>query len=126
MTRQKKEQVKKVGDTYLSEKKQLDVAKKTAKQNQMNKSKKAVALSYNQQTDEAPIVKAKGFGRTAEEIINRAKEHHIAIQEDASLVELLSQLQLDQQIPEALYAVTAELLAMVYKLEQKAATNEAR
>lgn len=83
--------------------------------------KKAVAVKYDPQQGEAPVVKAKGKGLVAERIIELAKEHDVPIYEDPSLVELLHKIELNEQIPEELYTVMAEILTMVYKLDQKAA-----
>ncbi|MEB1810070.1 MAG: EscU/YscU/HrcU family type III secretion system export apparatus switch protein [Bacillaceae bacterium] len=78
----------------------------------------AIALSYNETLDEAPRVKAKGKGFVAEEIIARAKEHHIPIQEDPSLVELLSQLEINETIPTELFEVVAEVFAFIYRIDK--------
>ncbi|EGL82320.1 type III secretion exporter [Caldalkalibacillus thermarum TA2.A1] len=86
--------------------------------------KKAVALHYDPEQHAAPVVKAKGTGPVAERIIELAKQHDIPIYEDPSLVELLSKIELNEQIPEELYTVIAEILAMIYELEQKAAYSE--
>lgn len=82
--------------------------------------KRAVALQYHEGVD-VPRVKAKGSGMVAEEIIKQAKEHNIPIHEDPALVQMLSELDLDEEIPAELYAVVAEVFALIYQLEQKAA-----
>lgn len=60
--------------------------------------KKAVALKYIPGQSEAPVVVAKGQGSVADIILQKAKENGVAVQEDAALVEVLSKLDLDQQI----------------------------
>lgn len=82
------------------------------------KIKSAVALSYDMEKDVAPIIKAKGKGFVAEQIIERAKENNIPIQEDPSLVELLSQLEINEAIPEELYEVVAEVFAFIYRIDK--------
>jgi len=82
--------------------------------------KKAVALKYDPQKNAAPIVTAKGQGFVAEEILRRAAEHGVPIQEDASLVEVLSKLDLQQEIPPELYQIVAEILSFVYRSDRKA------
>lgn len=82
--------------------------------------KKAVALRYAQETDAAPKVVAKGKGHIADRILEMARENGVPVQEDPSLVEILGQLELDQQIPSELYQVIAEILTMVYKADQNA------
>ena len=84
------------------------------------KPKKAVALTYKTDRHDAPVVSAKGKGAIAEKILQTAKEHHVPIQEDASLVEVLSALELEQQIPPELYQLVAEILTFVYQTDRKA------
>lgn len=79
---------------------------------------KAVALKYQPQSDTAPRVVAKGKGKVAEKIIEIARAHHIYIQNDPDLIEVLAQLDLDDEIPPDLYAVVAELLSFVYSLNR--------
>lgn len=79
--------------------------------------KKAVALKYTPDESDAPIVTAKGQGKLAETILERAKEHGVPVQEDAALVEVLSKLDLDQQIPAELYQLVAEVLTYVYQAD---------
>jgi flagellar biosynthesis protein len=54
----------------------------------------------------------------AEEIIARAREHGIFVHESPELVALLSQVNLDGQIPSQLYVAVAELLAWIYQVER--------
>ncbi len=78
------------------------------------KIKKAVALKYDRLKDEAPKIKAAGQGRIAEKIIELAREHGIPIHDDPDLVEVLSSLDVGQEIPPDVYVAVAELLAFVY------------
>ncbi|MDT8859043.1 EscU/YscU/HrcU family type III secretion system export apparatus switch protein [Alkalihalobacillus sp. MEB130] len=80
--------------------------------------KHAVALRYQPETDLSPQVIGSGKGFMAEEIIKKAKEHKIPIQEDKALVELLSQLEVNQAIPTELYEVVAEIFAFIYRIDQ--------
>ncbi len=80
---------------------------------------KAVALRYTPGREQAPRVMAAGKGKLAEKIIQIAKEHNIHIHNDPDLVEMLSQLQPDQEIPPELYKVVAEILVFVYSLNGK-------
>lgn len=81
-----------------------------------NRSKKAVALQYQPTVDNAPKVTAKGKGELAEKIIKIAREHNIYIHNDPDLIEILSCLDLNEEIPPDLYIIIAELLAFVYGL----------
>ncbi|MDB5762091.1 MAG: flagellar biosynthesis protein [Herminiimonas sp.] len=76
----------------------------------------AVALAYRA-GHAAPKVVAKGHGLIAEEIIARAREHGVFMHESKELVALLMQVELDRDIPPALYRTVAELLAWLYRIE---------
>lgn len=80
--------------------------------------KKAIALRYDNDKENAPKVIAKGKGLVAEEIVEAAKKHEIHIQEDPALIELLSKIEIHQQIPEELYEAVAEIFAFIYKLDK--------
>lgn len=77
----------------------------------------AVALHYDGKN--APRVTAKGAGELAERIIALAKQHGIPLQENAPLVTLLAQLELGDEIPQALYLAVAEVIAFAYLLSGK-------
>ncbi|MET3194448.1 EscU/YscU/HrcU family type III secretion system export apparatus switch protein [Bacillus sp. OAE603] len=87
--------------------------------NNQEKRKEAIALKYNTELDSAPKIVAKGKGVIADEILSKAKEFGVPIQEDPSLVEVLSQLEINQAIPEDLYSVVAELFAFIYRADQQ-------
>ncbi|RYM07197.1 hypothetical protein EWH99_00570 [Sporolactobacillus sp. THM7-7] len=87
---------------------------------------KAVALSYDTEREEAPRLSAKGEGKTARKIIETAKAHQIPIQEDESLVSLLSALDLNTVIPPELYAAVAEIFVFIYNIDEKASTQNER
>ncbi|WP_339064142.1 EscU/YscU/HrcU family type III secretion system export apparatus switch protein [Tepidibacillus marianensis] len=53
-------------------------------------------------------------------MIEKAKEHHVTIHEDDVLAEILSQLELNQEIPHELYSMIAEIFALVYRAEKMA------
>ncbi len=76
-----------------------------------------VALVYD--GENAPIVTAKGSGHVAEEILKIAHEHNIPLHEDAELVQLLSQLELGDEIPRALYVTIAQVIAFAYVVSGK-------
>lgn len=78
----------------------------------------AVSLKYQPESDRAPRVTAKGKGKIAEKIIKIAKENDIYIHEDPDLIEVLSQLDINEKIPPDLYLVVAELLAFIYSLNK--------
>lgn len=80
--------------------------------------KKAVALKYTAERS-APTVVAKGKGHVADSILQKARESGVPVQEDASLVEVLSKLDLDQEIPPELYQLVAEVLSFIYRSDSK-------
>jgi flagellar biosynthesis protein len=77
---------------------------------------KAVALKYDIDKDNAPKITAKGKGETASNIIKIAKEHDIPIKQDADLIELLSQIDIDKEIPSSMYKAVAEIFSFIYDL----------
>jgi flagellar biosynthesis protein len=87
--------------------------------NSNSKPLKVVALSYDSSQQAAPKVTAKGSGLIANSIIQKAKQHQIPLQEDPSLVELLSQLQINETIPEQLYDAVAEVFAFIYHVDRE-------
>ncbi|MDP3300369.1 MAG: EscU/YscU/HrcU family type III secretion system export apparatus switch protein [Sulfuricurvum sp.] len=81
--------------------------------------KKAVALRYDPSKEDSPRVIATGKGISAENIIKIAELHNLPIQEDADLVELLSKVELDKEIPEKLYIAVAEVFRFLYDITRK-------
>ncbi|WP_217585621.1 EscU/YscU/HrcU family type III secretion system export apparatus switch protein [Lentibacillus saliphilus] len=84
-----------------------------------NNRKKAIAMKYDDNQEYVPKITAKGTGRTAENILKKAAEHNIPIQEDASLAELLSELNINEKIPEELYQAVAEVFAFIYRIDEQ-------
>jgi flagellar biosynthesis protein len=80
---------------------------------------KAVALKYDAKSSSAPKVTAKGEGETAKNIIKIAKLHDIPIQKDEDLIELLSKVELDKEIPAEMYKAVAEVFSFIYKMTKK-------
>lgn len=80
---------------------------------------KAAALRYDKSKENAPRVIAKGDGKAADNIIKVAELHNLPIKKDEDLIELLSKVELDKEVPEALYKVVAELFSFVYKMTKK-------
>ncbi len=78
----------------------------------------AVALAYAENSP-APKVVAKGRGLIAEAIIEKARASGVYVHNSPELVGLLMQVDLDRHIPPQLYVAVAELLAWIYRLEQR-------
>ena len=81
----------------------------------MKKSIEAVALEYGQNS--APVVVAKGQDALAQRIIAEARRQGVYVAEDATLVSMLSRLELDEEIPPSLYKTVAVILAWAYWLK---------
>ncbi len=81
------------------------------------KRKEAVALKYDLELGDAPRVTAKGQGLIAENILKKAEEAGVPVQEDPTLMELLGQLDVNEMIPERLYGAVAEVFAYLYHME---------
>jgi len=79
----------------------------------------AVALRYSEKEGGAPRVLAKGTDLVAAKIRELAAEHKIPMLEAPPLARALYRhTEIGHQIPEALYAAVAEVLAYVYQLRR--------
>ena len=78
--------------------------------------KQAVALRYRPEEGSAPKVTAKGRGYLAEQIVELARKHNVPIREDKDLLQVLSRLDLNQEIPTEVYKAVAEILAFIYRV----------
>lgn len=88
----------------------------SSQDNLSQRQQRAVALAYAAGS-KAPTVVAKGRGLVAEQIIDRARDAGVFVHESKELVSLLMDIDLDGQIPPALYRAIAELLAWLYHIE---------
>ena len=80
----------------------------------------AVAIKYDPQEADAPIVLAKGADYLAAKIKEVAKENHIEIVENKPLARMLyANVDVGKAVPPELYQAVAEVLAFVYKLQGK-------
>ena len=78
-----------------------------------------VAVSLRWDGKGAPKVTAKGKGEVAERIIALAQAHGVPLREDKALVDVLSRVDLTQQIPPQLYVAVAEVIAFAYAISGK-------
>ena len=76
---------------------------------------KAVAIKDSSQAKTRPRIVASGQGTFAEQILQIAWANNIKVREDADLVEILSAIDIDSEIPVEVFAAVAEILAYVYK-----------
>jgi flagellar biosynthesis protein len=80
---------------------------------------KATALAYDPQKGSAPTITAQGTGYNAKSIIQIAKEHNVPIKKDEDLINILSQIEVDQEIPEELYKAVAEIFSFIYNMSNE-------
>jgi len=85
--------------------------------------KSAAALRYRPEQDAAPRVTAIGRGRMAEQILAVAAANDVPVVADPDLAELLAALDLEMEIPPALYRAVAEVLVYLYRLDTPAAKS---
>jgi len=81
----------------------------------MNTLPLAVALQYDKSAAPVPRVVAKGRGEVGETIMKLAREHGVPIEENAPLAEALAQVEIGEDIPEALYRAVAEVLIFILR-----------
>ena len=80
----------------------------------------AVAIKYDNENSHAPIVVAKGVDHVAQQIKKIARENEVHIVQNPPLARTLyAEVDIEKTIPEALFGAVAEVLAYVYKMNQK-------
>lgn len=75
----------------------------------------AVALKYEWGDKALPKVVATGRGTVAEQILELAFANGVKVREDSDLVEILSAVDVDSEIPVEAIVAVAEILARVYR-----------
>lgn len=84
----------------------------------------AVALKYD--GDQAPTIAATGTEELAQEIVRIAREHGVPLYENAELASILARLSLNEEIPESLYRVIAEILAFAFHIRGRTPEDAGR
>lgn len=87
------------------------------------KLKLAVALKYRVKEDSAPVVVATGRGAMAESLLKKAKDLDIPIHPDGELAQMLSEVEVGNSIPEELYEVVAQIMALIYRMDSALSGN---
>lgn len=77
---------------------------------------KAIALKYPEGV-EAPVIMAKGQGRTAQIMLEEAEKHNIPIEEDKVLVDMLGLSSVGDLVPENAWQSLAVIFS--YILEER-------
>jgi len=83
-----------------------------------NTRQRAIALRY-EEDDKAPKIVASGAGEIARRILELAAQNDIPIQHDDSLVDILGKLDVGFEIPPETYRAVAEILAFLYRTDEK-------
>lgn len=82
----------------------------------------AVAIRYDREEMEVPMVVAKGADLIAKRIRDRARESNVPLVENKPVAQaLFKQVEVGDEIPSELYAVVAEILVAVTKAGRRAA-----
>ena len=76
----------------------------------------ALAIRQPNNQHDIPEIIAGGKGRVAEQIIQIALQNGVKVREDEDLVEILSSIDLETEIPIEAFAAIAEILSYVYAI----------
>ena len=82
----------------------------------------AVALRYDKPN--APRVTAIGRGELAARIVELAQASGVPLSQNAELAAVLAKVEIDHEIPVALYRAVAEVLAYVLRIAGRAAATK--
>jgi flagellar biosynthesis protein len=85
----------------------------------------AFAMGY-EKDDLAPKVLARGYGVTAQRMVELARDAGIPVREDRDLAEVLSVLGEGECIPEVLYEAFAIMLAGIYAANDRLEKRDER
>ncbi|MBD5144521.1 MAG: flagellar biosynthesis protein FlhB [Ruminococcus sp.] len=78
----------------------------------------AVAVRYDETSDRAPVVVAKGADNVAFRIIEKAEEHGVSVVENVPLARgLFKEVDVGREIPYDFYRAVAEVLSFVYSMK---------
>ena len=79
---------------------------------------KAVALKYPQGA-QAPFVIANGKGLLAKRILEEAQANDIKIEENAPLVEFLSEVKVGSLVPQESWEILAQIFSVILAEEER-------
>jgi flagellar biosynthesis protein FlhB len=85
----------------------------------------AMALRYIDGQDEAPKLVGQGRGELAQRMIDAARAYGVPVVRDVPLARALSELEVGDEIPEALYEAVAEILRAVWTETDRASEHGA-
>jgi len=80
----------------------------------------SIAIQYEQETMDTPLIVAKGADNVALKIREIAKEHNIPLYEDVPLARAMyDKVEPGDSVPQEFFAAVAEIIAYVYRLQGK-------
>lgn len=79
----------------------------------------SVAIRYDREQMEAPVIVAKGAELIALKIREIARDSNVPVIENPPVARMLHKLELGATIPESLFKAVAEILAHVYSMKRK-------
>lgn len=89
----------------------------------MNSKRKAVALKYIEGS-QAPLILAKGEGRTANLMLEEAEKEGIPVTEDKVLVDMLGLSSAGDIVPENTWQALAVIFSFILSKDEKGSQNE--
>jgi len=82
--------------------------------------REAVALHFDrEQQERAPSVVARGRGEIADRILETAAAAGVPVREDRDLLELLSMVELGEEIPVEVYGAVAQLITFLWAMNEE-------
>lgn len=78
----------------------------------------AAVIKYDHDLSKSPSIVAQGTGAAARKIIELAKQNHVHLQEDSSLLHNLLDIDLGDSVPPQLYGVIAEIFILLEEVEK--------
>jgi type III secretion protein U len=79
----------------------------------------ATALRYDEEEDQAPLILAQGQGDLARRMIDAAHAYGVPVVRDVPIAQALRDLEVGEEIPEALYEAVAEILREIWAQQQR-------
>lgn len=102
----------------------MDLNDKNSGKSGNREPKYAAALRYRPAVDPAPVVVASGKGKIAETILRLAAESGVPQHTEPALAKILAKLEPGTPIPEETYQIVANILAFIWRLDQKYQLNQ--
>jgi flagellar biosynthesis protein len=85
----------------------------------MSEAKPGLAVALQYEKPSAPRVTALGRGDMARRIVEIAEANNVPVRQNEGLAVALSQVEIDDEIPENLYRAVAEVLTFILRASGK-------